>query len=176
MFRNRSHRTNHIVAAHHAARIHRQHYQVIQQNMRRQRMNRALISRVAQEVVATPATIEDYQQLAEIVQEAQEQSLELDQIEARIREVTPFAGVLQFLSYSQNRTEVWTVLGILVVILLHMLSQQQPTKVEVVTPSVDEIVERVVEQMERNRPPEPPTTTQSDCDQKPHEERRARDD
>jgi hypothetical protein len=159
------------MAAQHAARIHRQHYQVIQQNARRRRMNRALLSRVVQEVVATPATVEDYQQLAEIVQEAKEQTLELDQVETRIRETTPFVGILQFLGNSENRTEVWTVLGIIVMILLHILNQQQPTKVEVVTPSVDEIVERIAEQMERDQPPEPLPTTEAECSQGDQEPR-----
>jgi hypothetical protein len=49
------------------------------------------------------------------------------------------------------------------VILLHMLSQQQVTKVEIVTPSVDEIVERVMEQIEHEQPPEPPPITSPDC-------------
>lgn len=160
------------VAVHQAHHVIQQSHQVAQQNMRMQMMQRQhLLSQLVQEVVATPATVEDYQQLAEIVQEAKEQTLELGQIEARIREATPFAGTLQFLSNSQNRTEVWTVLGILVVILLHILNQQQPTKVEVVTPSVDEIVERVVEQMERDQPPEPVPTTQPDCDQDEHKPR-----
>jgi hypothetical protein len=117
------------------------------------------IRRVVEEIVFTPATLEDYEKLAEVVQEAQEQSLGPNQIEAKIRDATPFAGVLQFLSNSQNRTEVWAVIGIIVMILLHMLNQQQPTKVEVVAPSIDEIVERVVEQMDRNQPAKPPPTT-----------------
>ena len=151
-------------AVHRAVQVRQQHHQVAQQNMlRMQRMNRQLLSQVVQEVVATPATMEDYQQLAEIVHDAP--ALEPDEVEARIRETTPFAGLLQFLSSSENRTEVWTVLGVLVMILLHILSQQQPTKVEVVTPSVDEIVERVVEQMERDRPPEPSPTTEPECEQ-----------
>ena len=40
---------------------------------------------------------------------------------------------------------------------------QQPTKVDVVTPSVDEIVERVMERIERDSQSEPPPTTKPDC-------------
>jgi hypothetical protein len=67
------------------------------------------------------------------------------------------------LSDTQNRTEIWTVLALLTMIVLYILSQQQPMKVEVVTPKVDEIVERVVEQIERDHPPEPTTTTEPNC-------------
>ena len=68
-----------MAALHQAMQVQQQHHQVIQQNMRMQRqqmMHRALLSQVAQQVAATPATLEEYQQLAEVVQEARDQHLE----------------------------------------------------------------------------------------------------
>jgi hypothetical protein len=52
-----------------------------------------------------------------------------------------------------------------------MLTQKP---VVVATPDqVEQIIERVVEQVERDQQPEPPPTTQPDCDQEPDKGQRA---
>jgi len=56
-----------------------------------------VISHPVRAVVDTPATIEDYQKLAQIVQEAQEKNLPPEQVEAKIRETTPFASISLYL-------------------------------------------------------------------------------
>ena len=100
-------------------------------------------------------------------QEVEDPGFEFAKVETEIRETTPFAGVLRFLSDTQIRTEVWVILSVLVPILLYMLGQQQVLKVEVVAPSVDDLVERVMEQIEHEQLPEPspPTTAAPDCKQ-----------
>jgi hypothetical protein len=148
-----------------AIRVHQQSGQVARQNRSRiLSPARVQVVELVQEVVATPATVEDLQRLIDIVsQDVEDPGLELAQVRTQISETTPFTGLLRFLSDTQNRTEIWTVLALLTMIVLYILSQQQPMKVEVVTPKVDEIVERVVEQIERDHPPEPTTTTEPNC-------------
>lgn len=80
---------------HTTAHFIRRSRHVTQQNLMQQ-MRRGQFLPVVQAVVDTPATITDYQNLAEIVQQALEQNLEPDRIEAQMRETTPF-GLTQYL-------------------------------------------------------------------------------
>jgi hypothetical protein len=156
------------VAVNQAVRMHQQSSTIAVQNvMQRQRMNRVLLSQVVREVVEVGPTTADLQRFIDIIsREGEDPGLEFAQVETEIREHTPFAGVLRFLSNSQIRAEVWVILSVLVPILLYMLGQQQVVKVEVVAPSVDEIVERVMEQIEhQDQQPEPPATTAPECEE-----------
>lgn len=147
------------VAVHQAHHMIQQSHQVAQQNMMRmQMMNRQLLLRAAQQVAATPATVEDIQELAEISRTAEPQGLDFAQVVARIRESTPFAGLIQLLP--KDRAELYALLAVLVAVLELILNQRAP-KVEVVSPDqVEQIIERVIEHTEQ---PEPPSTTEPDC-------------
>jgi hypothetical protein len=155
------------VAVHQAIRMHHQSHQIARQNASRLlRPARIDVAYLVQQVVEVAPTTEDLQRLIDIcAQDIEDPGLELAQVETDIREQTPFAGVLRFLSDTQNRTEIWTVLALLTMIALYILSQQQPMKVEVVAPKVDDIVEHVMEQIEHDQQPEPPPTTEPECDQ-----------
>jgi predicted DNA-binding transcriptional regulator len=142
---------SHLAAAHLAA----------QQNMRRR-----WVFQLAQAVVDTPATIEDYQKLAEIVQDAREQNLEPEQIEAKILKSTPFTGLTQYLK--ENHL---TILSIVLTIILYILSQQQPTKVEIVKPSIEDIIKQLEKHIDENRPAQPTPTDRPDHEQ--HEKPRS---
>lgn len=146
------------VAVHHATRIHQQSHQIAQQNMlRQQMMNRQLLLRLGQQVAATPATVEDLRELVEITRIAEPQGLDFAQVVARIRESTPFAGLIQLLP--KGRAELYALLAVLVAVL-DLILNQRAAKVEVVTPDqVEQIIERVVEHQQ----PEPPPTTEPDC-------------
>lgn len=115
----------------------------------------AVICHLVHAVVDTRATIEDYQKLAQIVQEAQENNLPPEQIEAKIREITPFASIPQYLKDNHL-----PILSIILTIVLYVLSQQRPTKVEIVTPSIEDIIRRLeTRHVDENRPA-PPTPTE----------------
>jgi hypothetical protein len=78
------------VAVRQAHHVIQQSHQVAQQNMlRQQMMNRQLLLHAAQQVAATPATVEDLQELAEISRTAEPQGLDFAQVVSRIRERTP---------------------------------------------------------------------------------------
>lgn len=108
---------------------------------------------VVQALADTPATRQDYQKFRNILREALEQNLEPEQVEEEIRETTPFASLLWFLSDGQSRAEIWAVLAIVIAIILHIMSQQQPTKVEIVTPSVERVLDH--NEYEPPLPPDP---------------------
>jgi hypothetical protein len=151
------------VAVHQAIRMHQQSGQVARQNMMQQQMmNRQLLLQMAQQVA--PATVEDLQELVEISRTAEPQGLDFAQVVTRIRESTPFAGIVQLLP--KDRAELYALLAVLVAVLDLILSQR-PTKVEVVTPDqVEQIIERVIEnQQQTEQPATPPTTTEPECDQ-----------
>ena len=62
------------VAVHQAIRMHQQSHQIAQQNMlRQQMMNRQLLLQAAQQVAATPATVEDIRRLVDISRTAEPQ-------------------------------------------------------------------------------------------------------
>jgi isopropylmalate/homocitrate/citramalate synthase len=130
--------------------------------MQQQMMNRQLLLQMAQQVA--PATVEDLQELVEISRTAEPQGLDFAQVVTRIRESTPFAGIVQLLP--KDRAELYALLAVLVAVLDLILSQR-PNKVEVVTPDqVEQIIERVIEnQQQTEQPATPPTTTEPECDQ-----------
>jgi hypothetical protein len=168
-------RINNSVAVHHAVRMHQQSGQIARQNTSRLlRVNRAQVAELVQQVVEVGPTTEDLQRFIDIIsQEVEDPGLEFAQVETEIRETTPFAGVLQFLSSSQNRTELVAYLGLLLVVIQTVLMLTQKPVVVATPDQVEEIIERVVEQVERDQQPEPPPTTQPDCDQEPHKGQRA---
>jgi hypothetical protein len=113
------------VAVHHATRVHHQSHQIAQQNMlRQQMMNRQLLLQLCQEVVATPATVEDIQALVEITRTAEPQGLDFAQVVARIRESTPFTGLVQLLP--KDRAELYALLAVFVAVLQLLMSQGAP--------------------------------------------------
>ena len=154
-------------AAHHAAqRAHQQSAFTAQQNLlRHQMMNRQLLLQVVQEVAEAAPTQEDAQNLAEIVREAEQQRLEPEQVESRLREATPFAWLLPLLP--QNRSERIAYLQMLVEVIFAAIalvvglrpSTPEPQPPPAITPEqVQEIVdqlERVVDEMEEQPQPAP---------------------
>ena len=145
-------------AVHQTIQVHHVHQQqVIQQNMR---MQRQLLLQVAHQVAATPATVEDIRELAEISRTAEQQGLDFVQVMARIQESTPFAVLVDLLP--KDRAELYALLAVLVAVL-QLILNQQPTKVEVVSPDqVERIIERVIEHQGQSEQPEPPPTTKPD--------------
>lgn len=148
-----------MAAVHQTIQVHHVHQQqVIQQNMR---MQRQLLLQVAQQVAATTATVEDIRELAEISRTAEQQGLDFAQVVARIQDSTPFAVIIDLLP--RDRAELYALLAVLVAVL-QLILNQQPTKVEVVSPDqVEHIIERVIEHQEQTEQPEPPPTTKTDC-------------
>jgi hypothetical protein len=120
-------RINNSVAVHHAVRIHQQSGQIARQNRSRLlRVNRAQVAELVQQAVEVGPTTEDLQRFIDIIsQEVEDPGLEFAQVEAEIREATPSAGVLQFLSSSQNRTELVSYLGLLLVVIQTVLMLTQ---------------------------------------------------
>jgi len=148
-------------AAHHAAHfIRQQSHQAAAHLAAQQNMRRRWVFQLAQAVVETPATIEDYQKLAEIVKDAQEQNLEPGWIEAKMLESTPFAGLTQYLK--ENHL---TILSIVLTITLYILSQRQPTKVEIVKPNIEDIIKELENHIDENRPAQPIPTDSPDHEQ-----------
>jgi hypothetical protein len=145
-------------AVHQTIQVHHVHQQqVIQQNMR---MQRQLLLQVAHQVAATPATVEDIRELAEISRTAEQQGLDFVQVMARIQESTPFAVLVDLLP--KDRAELYALLAVLVAVL-QLILNQQPTKVEVVSPDqVERTIERVIEHQGQSEQPEPPPTTKPD--------------
>ena len=150
------------VAVNQAIRMHQQSGHVARQNMMRQQMmQRQLLLQVAQQVAATPSTVEDIRELAEISRTAEQQGLDFAQVVARIQESTPFAVLVDLLP--RDRAELYALLAVLVAVL-QLILNQQPTKVEVVSPDqVERIIERVIEHQQQSQQPEPPPTTKPDC-------------
>jgi hypothetical protein len=150
------------VAVNQAIRMHQQSGFIARQNMMRQQMmQRQLLLQVAQQVAATLATVEDIRELAEISRTAEQQGLDFAQVVARIQESTPFAVLVDLLP--RDRAELYALLAVLVAVL-QLILNQQPTKVEVVSPDqVERIIERVIEHQEQTKQPEPPPTTKPDC-------------
>ncbi len=159
---------NNSVAVRQAVQMRQRSGQVVRQNMM---MQRHQLSRLVQAVVATPATLENYQELAEIVQEAQQQDLDRDQLGSRIQESTPFAGLVRLLP--ENKDQAYNFFNVLltaIAIIIAIVFGQRPpapdpTPAPTLTPTqVEEIIERVEEHIDQNRQLEPPPTTQPGCD------------
>ena len=68
------------------------------------------------------------------------------------------------MSSSQNRTELVAYLGLLLIVIQTVLMLTQKPVVVATPDQVEEIIERVVEQVERDQQPESPPTTQPDFD------------
>jgi hypothetical protein len=128
---------------------------------------RAKVAEVVREIVEVAPTTEDLQRFIDIVsREVDDPGLEYAKVETEIRERTPFAGVLEFLSNSQNRTELVTYLGVLLMILQTVLTITQKPVVVMTPEQVEHVIEDVVQQVERDQQPEPPPTTAApDCKQ-----------
>jgi hypothetical protein len=155
---NRHQQTNMVV--HHTARkVRQQSSQIARQNMMRlQAMNRSHVARLVHEVVNTPATLEDFERLAGIVQDAQLQELGPDQVGSSIRESTPFAALAQFLL--RNRVELAAYLTLLVEVIHLVVALRAPEPTQTITSEqVEQNFERVVEHVDQESRPEPAPTT-----------------
>jgi hypothetical protein len=152
------------MAVRQATQVRQRSGQVARQNASRLlRPSPIQVAELVREVVATPATLEDYQQLAEIVQDAQEQDLEFGQLSSRIQENTPFAGLLRILPENKDQAYNFAnaLLAAIAIIIAIVFGQRASAPTPTITPEQQEqIIERIVEHIEQNRPPEPPPTTQ----------------
>jgi hypothetical protein len=145
------------MAVHHAVQMHHLSSQVARQNTSRIITPRAQVAEVVREIIEVAPTTEDLQRFIDIVsREVDDPGLEYATVETEIRERTPFAEVLQFLSSSQNRTELVAYLGVLLVILQTVLMMTQKPVVVMTPDQLEQVIERVVEQVERDEQPEPP--------------------
>jgi uncharacterized protein (UPF0335 family) len=149
------------VAVHHAPRVIRQSGDATRRALVMQAMQRRHVSRLVQVVAATPATVEDLNQLAEIAEDAQHQGLDVEQVEQKLRESTPFAGLIQLLPKDREaRMELYAVLQVLLTALTLIVAMRVAQQTQVVTPEqVEDIIERVVDHMERQAASEAPPTT-----------------
>ena len=154
------------MAVHHAVQMHHLSSQVARQNNSRIiRPPLAAVAGVVRKIVEVSPTTEDLQRFIGIIsQEVEDPGLEYTRVETDIREHTPFAGVLAFLSSSQNRTELVAYLGVLLVILQTVLMMAQKPVVVMTPEQVEQVSERVVERIERDQQPEPPATTAPECE------------
>ncbi len=139
------------VAVHHAPRVIRQSGDATRRAFVMQAMQRQHVSRLVQVVAATAATVEDLNQLAEIAEDAQRQGLDAEQVEQKIRESTTFAGLTQLLPKDREaRMELYAVLAVLLMALQLIVAMRTTLPTQVVTPEqVEQIIERVVDHMER---------------------------
>jgi hypothetical protein len=145
--------------------MHQQSGHTARQNMMRQQMmQRQLLLQVAQQVAATPATLEEYQELADVVQEVRDQRLEPLQVAARIED-GPFNWLIQLLP--DNKDQAYQFISMLVTIVAAVIailtSQRTPEPKQAITPEqVEHIIEKVIEHQDQQ--PEPPTATAPECD------------
>jgi hypothetical protein len=157
---------NNMVAVHHATRmVQQQSHQVAQQNMlRQQMMNRQLLLQVVQQVVETPASLQELQGLAETFQQVQEQGLEPAQVALEI-ERSPFNWLLQLLPENKDQAYqfISMVVTIVTAVITILLTQRTPEPTQTITPEqVEQIIERVIERVEQEPPPGPPPSTAKD--------------
>jgi hypothetical protein len=138
------------IAVHQAVRVIRQSGDAARRAFVVQAMQRQHVSRLVQVVATTPAT-EDLNQLAEIAEDAQRLGLDAEHVEQRIRESTPFAGLIQLLPKDREaRMELYAVLAVLLMALQLIVAMRAAQPTQVVTPEqVEHIIERVVDHMER---------------------------
>jgi hypothetical protein len=142
---------------------------------------RVVVTRLVQGFAEATLTPEDLQKLAEIFQEAEEEGLQPEQVESRIRDSTPFAWLLALLP--QNRSERIAYLAILVeiigIIVAVIVGRQpgpqpsQPPRPTITPQQVEEIVERVVERIEQN-PPTPPSSSPAPASRKELQEKESK--
>jgi hypothetical protein len=118
------------------------------------------LNRAIQQTLAAGMTQPDLQRLTEISQDAQERDVELDQVEARIRDLTPFTGLIRFLP--SNKNEAYAFLMLVVATLALIVAMRPPDPVRAVTPEqVQEIIEQVIDHVDEESAPEPPPTTRA---------------
>jgi hypothetical protein len=162
-----SRRLGNSVVVQQAIRMHEQSgFTARQNNSRIIRPSHTQVAELVREVVEVGPTTEDLQRFIDIIsREVDDPGLEYAQVETEIREHTPFVGVLRFLSSSQNRIELASYLGLLLVIVQTWLVLVQKPVMAPTPEQVEEIIERVIERVESGSPsqPEPPATTESDC-------------
>jgi hypothetical protein len=123
------------IAAHQAVRVIRQRGDATRRAFVMHAMQRQHVSRLVQVVAAAPATVEDLNQLAEIAEDAQRQGLDAEQVEQKIRESTPFAGLIQLLPKDREaRMELYAVLAVLLMALQLIVAIRAAQPTQVVTP------------------------------------------
>ena len=143
-----------FAAVQRATMIRQQHGQVARNNTRLWVMPRPQLTELVQEIVASSPTIEDCYRFARVVQDIQErQRLDAARIEEEVRETTPFGGLVKFWSSRENRQDIHDILEIILAIAMLIIG------LRAVVLSEDKIADRVVELMEQDSQPEPPTTT-----------------
>jgi hypothetical protein len=149
------------VAVHQAGQMIRQSGDVARRAaMMQTMMRRQRVSQLVQVVATTPATVEDLNQLAGIAEDAQQQGLDAEQVEAKIRESTPFAGLAQLLKDREVRKELYDILVVLLTALTLMATIRASQPAPTLSPEqVEQIVEQVVERVGDGAPAEAPTTT-----------------
>jgi hypothetical protein len=117
---------------------------VIQNNNLRQMIGRRRVSDLVRDLVTAPATARDYQNLAAIFQEAQVRGLDDDQLDTRIRDTTPFAGITRFIPKDHALRVAYIAL---LVAILQLVADLRP-QTQVITPKqIKQIIEQVVEQV-----------------------------
>ena len=130
---------------------------VVQQNNRRMMMNlmlsRAALAEVVQELVQAPPTEDELRLLTQVAEEAQEQELELGQIENRLRD-TRLWQLLAVLA--RNDVRVLAYLTLLIMIFQTYLMVRPPPQATPHAPQItvnvtvdaDEIAEKVAKRLE----------------------------
>ena len=112
------------------------------------------LRQVVREVIATPATSEDFQALLRLLQRAQEQHLNRAQIQEQVAD-TPFDSLRTRLS-STGTANLLSLLNLIVAALALVTAMHagSPTSTPTITPQqVEEIVERVVDEVTPDTPP-----------------------
>jgi hypothetical protein len=120
----------------------------------------AVVSRLIRAVVNTPATIEDYQKLGEIVQDAHEHNLGADQVMAQIGG-TPFAWLIRILPENKEQAYSFiqmlgTILG--VIIAIATMSQKTQASVSLTPDQEKQIIEQLDKHIGESRPVKPTPT------------------
>lgn len=117
----------------------------------------AVTFRLLRAVVDTPATIEDYQKLSEIVHGAQENNLAPEQIAAQI-DGTPFAWLIHMLPENKDQAYsfVQALSSILAVIIALVALNQKPEAPIILTPTQEK---HIIEQLNDQKRPATPAPT-----------------
>jgi hypothetical protein len=114
---------------------------------------RAVLAQVVDELVENPVTDDELRVLAEVAREAQEQNLEPEQIEARIRD-TRFWQLLRLLANNDVRILTYLMALLMIIQVVNDLaSRPQPVPAPQVTVNngvtvdADELAEKVAKQL-----------------------------
>jgi len=153
-------------AAHHAAHFIRQSHLVTRQNLMQQ-MRRGQFLPIVQAIVDTPATVENYQKLAEIAQDAQEHNLEPELLAAEIRE-TPFSWLIHILPENKDQAYsfIQMVSSIVALIISLVALNQKPQDPITLTPDQEKQIIKQLEECIKNAPTKP-IQTDSPIDRHP---------